>query len=187
MASPGNLLHGKLVGISFGAARSPIRPIWEIQSNPKIPSNRGSACLAGLGLLGFHRLVPASLALPAPRNNDTGHLRRPARRFAPQSLLLVQARRARPVRGEDSQASQGQASKPSQRWMVYKPWVPSQGGLQRKISPENSNPQILDMPAWQNLVKSWSDLNQQLAKKHPGPRCLWSFRPGIKKLCLVST
>ena len=44
----------------------------------------------------------------------------PAARFpAPRSLLLVQARRARPVRGEDSQASQGQASKPSQGWMGH--------------------------------------------------------------------
>ena len=37
-----------------------------------------------------------------------------AQRFAPRSLLPVQAKRARPVQGEDSQASQGQASKPSQ-------------------------------------------------------------------------
>ena len=30
----------------------------------------GSACLAGLGMLGFPRLGSASLALPAPRNNS---------------------------------------------------------------------------------------------------------------------
>ena len=86
----------------------------------------------------------------------------PAARFpAPLSLLLVQARRARPVRGEDSQASQGQPSKPSQRWMVHitlgsQPrWPPA------FFSQKNSNPQNLDMPAWSNFVNSGSNFDQK--------------------------
>ena len=65
LASPENLLLGELIGTSFGAVRSPIRQFWKPNPMPNpsilsnlcvsppilgIPSNPGSACLAGLGL-----------------------------------------------------------------------------------------------------------------------------------------
>ena len=183
MASPGNLSLGELIGTSFGAVRGLIRPFWEIQPNPKSKNHIQSLVShpilgishqsllshpilpwlgwLALACLAIHRLVPASLALPAPCNNDTGRLRRPARRFAPRSLLLVQARRARPVRGEDSQASQGQASKPSQRWMVYETL-----GFQPRWPPaffprKNNNPNCFTMPAWSKFVSCWSKFDQK--------------------------
>ena len=61
----------------------------------------GSACSPGLGLLGSPRLASASLALPAPATTAAA-LRRPG------CCCEVQARRARPIRGEVSQARQGQ-------------------------------------------------------------------------------
>ena len=66
----------------------------------------------------------------------------PAARFpAPRSLLLVQARRARLVRGEDTVAKQAearQASQASNGWYI-KPSVPSPGGLRLFSSQKNSN------------------------------------------------
>ena len=76
----------------------------KVPNSGRIP---GLACLAGLGLLGFPRLASASLALPAPRNNS------PAAGAPLLLLLLVQARRARPIRGQAAQESEGLKSKPS--------------------------------------------------------------------------
>ena len=71
---------------------------------------RWSACWPSLGLLGLPLLVSA---LPALLDETTTALPPSASRHrgAPLLLLLVQARRARPIRGEVSQASQGQPCK----------------------------------------------------------------------------
>ena len=57
--------------------------------NPEfyIPSIAGLACLPGLGLLGYPRLVPASLALPAQATTTE------ALEIAPQARKEAEGRR----------------------------------------------------------------------------------------------
>ena len=74
----------------------------------------GSACLAGLGLLGLPRLGSASLALPAPRNNSPAAFGGRAARSA--AAVVAGAGKA-----SEADARRGEPSKP--RPGAYNPCV----------------------------------------------------------------
>ena len=97
-----------------------------------------------------------------PPQRGGARLRRPRRRFAPLLLLLVQARRARPIRGEASQACQGQASRASDG--REKPCASVPSGLRRFFRRKNRNPQILDMPAWSNFDRFLVDFELKITQ-----------------------
>ena len=76
-----------------------------------------------------------------------------ARQARPPSIrpLLIQATR---------QSGHSSIRPRWRRGRTVTPWGPDQGGLLRKVLPEISNTQNLDMPAWQILVMRWSDSDQ---------------------------
>ena len=104
-----------LGGWCFSGEKTP-EATWAGNSGSYIPSIAGSACLPGLGLIGYPRLVPARLALPAPATTTATRSAAPAAEGGRCRCCMVQAKRARPEQGDESQASQGQPSKPSQDW-----------------------------------------------------------------------
>ena len=80
-----------------------------------VPSIAGLACLPGLGLLGYLRLVPASLALPAPATTT-------AARSATTAVVVVawcrQGERGRYEARIAKQAKARQASQARDGWDI---------------------------------------------------------------------
>ena len=93
----------------------------------KVPNSGcipGLACLADLGLLGSPRLAshwPRSPCLHQQRQQR--RCTPPGRQRRPGCCCEVQARRARPIRGEVSQARQGQGPSTFFLFCLFGPWA----------------------------------------------------------------
>ena len=77
----------KFWGVAIFPEKKTPEATWAGNPGLNVPSIPGLACLPGLGLLGYPRLVPASLALPAPATTTE------ALEIAPQARKEAEGRR----------------------------------------------------------------------------------------------